>query len=305
MKSSMKEIMMKLGKLFGIALGLLLATGCGASLQFSGWVPGHVSVGNSDRLVITDAEGRRSAREYTTIDLGKQAGNTGYFQTSDRSEKVKMEITGREVAIIGDEEGIGATDLYVRMDVLDWEADKDTKEESYKDKEGNSKTRTIKIITGNALIQVTLSDENNRAILAEKEYEGTSEFSGDTDKTTAIESAASNAIAMLLGDITPKSVRYTVKLDGSDKGIKDYIKGARKGAVKQSLDDIAAYVANNPNSAAAQYALAVMYDATGDYETALTEYDKAIALGGKPWYGDTRSSCATRKTAAAELSKSE
>ncbi len=296
---------MTIAKLFGVAITFMLATGCGASLQFSGWVPGNVSVGNSNRLVITDAEGRRSAREYTTIKLGKQAGNDGYFQTADRSESVKMEITGREVSIVGDEEGIGDTDLYVRMDVLDWEADRDTKEESYTDKEGNKRTRSVKIITGNALLQVTLSDENNRAILAEKEYEGNSVHTGDTDKNTAIESAADNAIAMLLGDITPRTVRYSVKLDGSDKGIKDYIKGARKGAIKQSLDDIKGYVASNPNSAAAQYALAVMYDATGDYATALAEYDKAIALGGKPWYGDTRSSCAKRKTNAAELSKSE
>ena len=75
-----------------------MSVGCATpSVKINGWEPGAISAGKADRLVITDADGRRSARESVAIFIKKAAVSWGYFQVDDRSaDGVKLEIDGRQ-----------------------------------------------------------------------------------------------------------------------------------------------------------------------------------------------------------------
>ncbi len=284
---------------------LAVSAGCSTTLNVKSWEPGEVAVGGADRMIVADAEGRRSARETVAILLAKNAQSMGYFQVDDLSaDGVKIDVHGREATIEHYEQEMKGNELFVRADVLEWSADRDVEE--YTETQGTGKnrrqvTKTRPVLKGRVLLQVTVSDAKGRALLAEKEFEGMKSFSGDVDREVAIEGAAEEAVKEFLASITPRQVTNEVRVDDSDDKQASIIKTAENGAVAQAAEDMGAFVKENPNSASGHYNLAVFLDAQGRYDEALPMYDKAMSLGGPGWYSDARAACAKRLGAAEAL----
>jgi tetratricopeptide (TPR) repeat protein len=288
-----------------LCLAALGAGGCATSVRLTTLEPASVNLGPTNRLAILQGEGRRSAREAVFQDLIASARTQGYFQASDRSEEgIRVKVAGRKVSVEGDSKGPQENEAYLRVDVLGWDARRDSKEKETTDKDGKKKTVSTVTTTGKALLAVTLFDREGRALLAEKEYEGKFETEDkDMSEEAVIKSAGQKAVAQLLADITPKQVQRSVRLDDSDDAQKNFLKTAEGGNIAQARTDIEKYFGSNPNNSAAAYNLAVLTEAKGDYEGALALYDKALKLGTKDFYGSARADCAKRKADAEALLK--
>jgi hypothetical protein len=288
--------------LFLAALG---AGGCATNVRLSTLEPAPVNLGPTNRLAILQGEGRRSAREAVFQDLIEGARTQGYFQAADRSEEgIRVKIAGRKVTVEGDNKGPQENEAYLRVDVLGWDARRDTKEKETTDKDGKKKTVTAVTTTGKAILAVTLFDKQGRALLAEKEYEGKFETEDkEMSEEAVIKSAGQKAVAKLLADITPTQVQRLVRMDDSDDGQKIFLKTAERGNIAQARTDIEKYASANPNNSAAAYNLAVLTEANGDYTGALALYDKALKLGTKDFYSSARADCAKRKADAEALLK--
>lgn len=285
--------------LCALVAGGALGTGCRSGLVIRSWEPGPVAVGKATRLVLLDAEGeRRSAREAVTQVLGEQARLGGYFTFNDESEKgAEVKVAGRTVRCEGAE--LGEDSLGMRLDVHQWQADTDTRT-SQSVVGGIVQTRRTVVTAGEVVLGITLFNAKGRALLAEKEFSGKAE--GQTpDKDAVLAGAARSAIQQFLAEVTPRQVQRTVLFDTSEEAVTPFIKTAQGGNVKQAAEDLYGYVQANPNSAAATYNLAVMSDAMGDYATAMQWYDRAMAIGGQPFYEKARADCAGRKAAADAL----
>lgn len=287
-----------------VGLVAMLASACGSSITIQTLRPAPNNLGANQKIDILHTTGRRSARETVIAQLQQQARTRGFFQVKDASEKgIEVKIAGRTVTL-SDGSMVPAGTVGMRIDVLEWGANKETKTEEYIEK-GKKRTRSRSVYTGKALLGVTVFNASGKAVLAEKEYEGRSSMgSGNANESAARDMAGVDAVRRLLNDITPLPVRFNVKLDSSDKGQKDIIKAAEAGNLPKATADLKAYLKANPNNPAGTYNLAVFTDATGDYTTALGLYDKAIQGNPKAdWYSDARQGCAKRQAQSAALTE--
>ncbi len=286
---------------FCLAASLATVSGCKSLVTIHGVKPAQVNLGATKQLQIFHTEGRRSAREAIIEKMIAQARHGGYFQVQDRTEEgAEVKIAGRTASVEGGSGGLAAGQVGVRIDVLEWNSERDTKETEYQETVGSgkkkrtvTKTKTIKIVRGNVLLGVTLFDDSGKAIWAEKEIQGTAELEGN-DKDAAIEQAADDAVAQILSQITPMPYQQQVELDTDDEQQDPIIELAKKGAIAQAAEDMEKYVEAHPNNAAAAYNLAVFIEASGDYQAALSRYDKALSLGNKSLYSTARAACAKR-----------
>jgi len=288
-----------------MTLSAVFAVGCATTVKVTSIEPGAVNLGAAKSLALLQGEGRRSARETVFQDLMNLARTQGYYQITDRTEEgIKVTVAGRKVTVDGDKKGPQPGEMYLRIDVLNWDARRDTKEKEVTDAAGKTKTITKVLTTGKASLAVTLFDKDGNAILAEKEYEGRFETEDkDMMEEAVIKSAGTDAIMRLLKDITPRRVVRNVRLDEDDKAQKPMLEAAEKGNIAEAKADLEKYVAANPNNAAAAYNLGVFIEASGDYDAALAKYDQALKLGTKDYYVKARADCAKRKADAESLTK--
>lgn len=287
-----------------VAVVAMLASACGSSITIQTLRPAANNLGADQKIDVLHTTGRRSARETVIAQLQKQARSRGYFQVKDVSEKgIEVKIAGR-IASLSDGSMVPEGTVGMRIDVLEWGANKETKTEEYTEK-GQKRTRSYSVYAGKALLGVTVFDASGKARLAEKEYQGRSSMGGsNANEGAARDMAGADAVRRLLNDITPTPVRFKVKLDSDDKGQKDIIKAAEAGNLPKATADLKAYLKGNPNNPAATYNLAVFTDAAGDYKTALDLYDKAIRGNPKAdWYSNARQGCAKRQAQAVALSE--
>jgi hypothetical protein len=167
---------------------LVVATGCGTHLQIRTLQPAQSNFGAARRLSIAQTEGRRSAREAVIAEVQKQARRAGYYQLADRTEEgITMKVAGRSVEVTGAKQPQAADEVFVRIDILEWQASKDTRMVT---EDGVEKE--IKFIKGKVLLGVTAATAKGRAILAEKEFQAESEGRSDDD---AINAAAASRLA--------------------------------------------------------------------------------------------------------------
>lgn len=279
---------------------LVAATGCAPSLRVKVLEPSQVSLGAGKQLAVLQTEGRRSAREFVLQELGQQAMRGGYFQVRDRSEEgFLMSVAGRSVNFQG---GAGdpmltPQDVALRIDVLDWNASSD----SHTDAKGvTTRSWRARVVLG-----VTAANAAGKAMLAEAEYVGDAHFEQSgrgASEQAAIEQAARNAIARLLWDVTPVYVTRDIRLDEDDKAQKSILEVAKQGNLVRATEDLRAYLAKDPSNATANYNLAVLLDATGEYDEALSLYSKAIQLSSKDYYVEMKAACARRQAAQMALS---
>jgi len=281
----------------------LSTIGCATKMAIRSYQPGPVSVGAIQHLVILAGEGRRSARETVNIELLNQCRSLGYFSLEDRSEEgIKVRIAGRRAMVDGAEKVLEKNQAGLRVDVLEWNAVRDTVEVRKKAPDGTVFIEEVPVRRGNVLLSVSLFNPSGMTFLAEKEYEGL--YTTDDmlmSREDVIEMASKQAVGQLLRDITPVQVVSYVYLDEDDPAQEPIIETALAGNIAQAAEDERFFLDRNPNSAAAAYNLAVFLEAMGQYEEALAMYDRALSLGNKSFYSRARAGCARRLAATMEL----
>lgn len=273
------------------SLALAMTAGCAAKLQVQSLEPAKYNLGAASRLSVVHTEGRRSAREEVIAELLTQARSAGHFQAQDRTEEGMMvKVAGRNAEIVDAKGPQEADEVYLRVDVIDWNASKDTKTVS-ETRNGKRVEKEVEIQKGKVLLAVTAVTASGKALLAETEYEATAEGKEESD---AIRNAMKLAVRELLADITPKRVTRAVKLDEDDKAQEPIIEVAKNGNLAQAILETRSYLEKNPNSPAAHYNLAVYLDASGQYEEALTHYNHALTGSTKKFYSESKAACAKR-----------
>lgn len=288
--------MNRIPTLSALALVCLL-TGCQTTIPIRSMQPGPISVGATDHLVLLKGEGRRSAREDVAHEVVNQCRAAGQFSVEDRSEDpIFVRVAGGQVQIDGDATVLAApTRAGLKIDVLDLDCHEDTESVETVDAEGRRSFRNVRVRRGKALIAVTLFDGHGRAFLAEREYDGQVESRDlQANREDLQRDAMRMAVMQFLGDITPREVVTHVQLDDEDEGQVAIIETAKAGNIAQAAADAESYANANPRNPAAAYNLAVLLDAMGDFERALTWYDTALRLGTKDFYTTARAQCARR-----------
>ncbi len=291
------------------ASGLLLP-GCATRIPISSMEPAPVPLGATRHLDVLQGGGRRSARETVILELIGQARAHGYFTVRDRSEDgFEVRVAGRKARVRGavrrGAPALADDHAGLRVDVIEWYAFRDVKEVTKVDEGGERYQTTMKTLTGNVVLAITLFDASGYAFLAEREYSGSyQDDTAEISKGEVIDLAAEDAVRRLLGDITPRRVRSLVRLDDDDPGQEYIIETAKAGSTAQAARDARRYLQQHPRSAAAAYNLAVFLDAMGEYEAALEAYDRALSLGNKGFYAPARAGCARRLAAAEGMTAS-
>jgi tetratricopeptide (TPR) repeat protein len=279
----------------------LVASACGTQLQVMVREPAPINLGVAKRLSVVQSEGRRSSKETVIGLLLKGARADGYFQIADRTEEgITLKAVDRRSEIAGGKRAQEPDEIYLRVDIQGWEASRDERRST--DSEGNEVV--TKVVQGEVVLGVTIGHPSGRAVLAEKEYRGKSELDASKyEKDAAIEAAARNAVAALLGDITPQSVQASLKIDDDDEAQKPIIAVAKGGNLQRAAEEMQAYLGRNPSNVIAAYNYAVLLDAQGRYSEALEHYTKAASSTTKAYYTEGKAACARRLAAQEALSK--
>ncbi len=297
-----------------IALVGVLATGCGPTmLQVHVMEPGEINFGASRRLSIVETSGRRSAREQLIAEIQSQARAAGHWQVTDRTEEgITVKVAGRSVNVTGAKTPQAPDEVFLKFEVIEWQSAPGTKvvDEKYtvtrRDSQGKAyqatetRQKTVSTITGKALLGVTASDAQGRALLAETEYEGKAEGASDS---AAVSAAAQNVVARFLGAVTPRTVLASIRVDADDKAQKPIIEVAKAGNLPRAVEEMRVYLAQNPSNPAAQYNLAVFLDASSQYQEALNYYTQAAQSSTKPYYVQSKAECSKRLANVEALSK--
>jgi hypothetical protein len=274
----------------------VFATGCAPKLYVRVLQPAPVNLGASKRLSVVQMEGRRSAKEQVVGELLAQARSAGYFQVTDRTEEgITVKVKGRTVDVTGGSGAPQAADeIGMRVDVLDWSAAKDTRSST----DAKGKVTTYTTFVGKVVLGVTAFNAKGKAPLAEKEFIGQVDAA---DEDQAMKESAKSAIFQLLKEVTPTYVEKAIRMDGDEEAQKPIIDMAKQGNLAKAIEDEKAIIAKTPNSSAAVFNLAVLLDASGNYDEAMTNYDAALKLGTKDYYTEGRTECAQRQAAAKAL----
>lgn len=303
-----------MSKLRYLALLPFLAAGCGPTmLQVRVSEPGEVNFGAARRLSIVETTGRRSAREQLIGEIQNQARSGGHWQVTDRTEEgITVKVAGRSVSVSGAKQPQAPDEVFLKFEVLEWQSAPGTKTIEEKvnvskvdPKTGKSYTvtenrqRTVNTTLGKALLGVTAADARGRALLAETEYQGSGDGASDS---AAVASAAKAVVVKFLKDITPRTVVANLRLDSDDKAQKPIIEVAKAGNYPRAIEEMRQYLAPNPNNSIAQFNLAVLLDATGQYQEALNLYTTAAQNSNKGYYSQAKAACATRLSNVEALS---
>ncbi|MFP2911104.1 tetratricopeptide repeat protein [Pyxidicoccus sp. 3LFB2] len=275
---------------------LLLATlviGCSPQLKVRVLEPARVNVGSSKRLVLMQTEGRPTVRDSVLNELRRQSRQDGYFTLADRTDLgTIVKVAGREVQLHGDKTApLEPGEIGLRVDVLDWDTDLEKRVTETKDDKGKVKKTKTDVYVAKLVLGVTAFNSAGRVLIAEEEYAGQLESESIEG---LLHAATAQMVGRVLGDITPRHVTQYIRMDDDDEAQKGIIKVAEKGHVDEAVIQLTAYAEQHPDNAAARYNLAVLQDASGDYEKALDNYSRAISLASKDYYVKMKDECARR-----------
>ncbi|MFP2926319.1 tetratricopeptide repeat protein [Pyxidicoccus sp. 3LG] len=276
---------------------LLLASlviGCSPTLKVRVLEPGRVNVGASKQLSLVQTEGRRTARDFVVSELQRQSRAENYFAFRDLSEEgTIVKVAGRTAEVHGEKSSpLAQGEIGLRIDVLDWATDMETREVEHKDKNGNVYKTKENVYVGKVLLGVTAFNSEGTVLVAEREYAGREE--GQEGTEGLIYGAARGAVARVLTDLTPRYATHYLRMDDDDEAQEQMVKVAEKGDVATAISQLTAYAEQHPDNAGAWYNLAVLQDASGDYEVALENYSRAISLATKDFYVKMKQDCAGR-----------
>lgn len=295
------------------AAALIAASGCstmpaipgigGKSVTVEGVEAALPELGSTRHLVLLEGEGRGSAQQAVFRQIARQARATGYFTVQDRTrEGHEVVIVGRRADLDGGRRKMPRGQAGVKVAILDWRSHREAQAVTREREDGDTVTEVVPFRHGSVVLEISLFDENGEAHLAQAEFEGFAE--GEVSKLSrqiVLERAAREAVARFLEAITPRWVASDVPLDVDDPEQQPILETAEAGAIDRAASQATRYVQQNPGSASAHYNLAVLLDAQGDYEQAMAMYDRAVRLGGKAFYAESRAGCARRLAARQAL----
>jgi len=296
---------MKLRICLVAACALVATMGCATQsrLTIEAVEPSLSELGSIRHLVLIEGSGRRSAQAAVRRQIVRQARAAGYFTVQDRSgEGHTVQVVGRRADLDGGRRKMPPGQAGLRVAILEWRSHREAQAVVRKDDDGKTFSEVVPFRHGSVVLEISLFDDTGRAHLAQREYEGFA--SGEVSKLSraiVLDRAAREAVAEFLDSITPKRVIRTVALDDEDPEQAPLLEAARGGAIARATSEATAYVQSHPQNASAAYNLAVLLDALGDHAEALSMYDRAIALGGKEFYGEGRAGCARRLAAQRAL----
>lgn len=254
--------------------------------------PGSIEPKGADRIVLVDGEGRRKGRE-EVADLMREEARGGFYSFDDRGDDgVKMVLVGKEGKIEGNTKGARSNELYVRIDVLVWEASpaiikSETQDGTIVEEPG---------IHGRADLQMSVIEADGTVLMTERPYLGIADVvdDGRSLPERVIEQAARTAIRGFLNEISPVRMTETVRYDDGDPGQEKILKRSLKDPLNMVERDFRRYIKKNDGNAIAIYNLAVVLDAEGKFEAALEKYDEAMKIVVRPQWRETREACAQR-----------
>lgn len=272
-----------------LLLAVLATSACAPRLYVNVLQPAPVNLGPAKKLAVLESQGRQSAREDFLKELNAQAKNAGYFTVADKSgDGITVRITGQSVLPSAppapDEVGL-------RIDVVEWNAEKESQPTREKDKQGNPITKDV----WKSRVQVLLTafSSSGKVFVVEKAYKGAGEDEKDED--AAIMNAARDVAALVLEDLTPVYVQKAIWLDDTEDAQRPVIDMARNGDIPKAIEMEKELLAKSPNNAPAIYNLAVLLDAQGLYKDALGYYEQAVKLAEtKELYKEMKAECAQR-----------
>src|ERR1700752_3843214 len=187
---------MKPWQTLALTLAFSLTTSCATTVAIRSTQPGPVPIGAAKHLVLLEGEGRRSAREFVGQELQRQCRAQGYFSVEDRSEDgLRVHVAGRQAQVEGGNLTLKPEQAGLRIDVLEWNAERGEENVTRTDATGKQHFETIPVLRGNALLAITLFNSSGNAVLAETEYEGCASTDTSAPREDAIEAAARNAVA--------------------------------------------------------------------------------------------------------------
>jgi hypothetical protein len=280
------------------ALFVTLGVGCvSPGLTVSAYEPtALLAPRGGDRLVLVDGEGRRSAKQ-NVARMIVDGSRGGFFRAEDRGRSgVKLTLAGDTARLDGGE-ARSNNELWVRVDVIGWDADAIV----VRDEDDDGSLRELPGLRGRADLQFTVANAAGEVLLREHEVRGVFERqvdSRDDDlvRESVIIEAAQIAVATFLADITPQRRTQFLAFDDGDPGQRHIVRNTRDtlpGLEKR----FRRYLAKNSGNAIAHHNLAIVLDAQGRFEEALIEHDRALDIVDREGFFDARSDTVRRRTA--------
>jgi tetratricopeptide (TPR) repeat protein len=287
-----------------LALVALAAVGCNPSIEVDVLKPARVNLGAGRKLTVLQTEGLTSARYFILDEFLRQTREDGFFQAADRSnEGMVVQITGSNVVVYGGGNGPGqaADEIGMRLDVLKWNVLHESRVVRETAPDGTIIEREEHRYTADVVLAVTAFNQRGQALLAAYEYRTGATASTEEE---SLHAAGAEAVHQLLEDITPTVSHQSIRIDDEDEAQEPIITLAQRGDLFRAIEEMRAYVEAHPDNASAHYNLAVLLDASGQYELALQSYSRAIELDrSKSFYADERAECARRLADWQALSK--
>ena len=278
-------------------------------IKFTSESPSNYYVGKTPDIRVVNAEGAtRRLQDITIQELRNQSRSGGYFVIGNSlSEGIRFDSREGRLVLTGEKISVNENDVLIKFNIIA-SMKQDTRTIITK-KTGLFGTEKKEVPAIMTIMPVAFTvSKGGDILLNERQYDGKAvwtvkENGGGypADFRRRYEIAIGEAVKKFLADITPKTASHKVRLDYYNKGQKAILDVARKGQVKEAIVEMEKYVEAHPNSASAVYNLAALNDAIGQYEQALKYYDRALSLGGKGYYTETKADCMKRRNEQLEM----
>lgn len=287
-------------RLLVATFALLLTAGCAPPrLKFVHHLPGEIAVPRATQLSLVQITGLDDDVASFYRDLQAEVAAGGYFTLQDRTyDGLSLDTDGESATLRQDAEEVELpeNEAGLRVDLLGLDV-----REGLVDR-GALFGRQDGVI-GSINLVVTMVQHDGTPIMITVPFYASC---GDSYEQETVRSdsslrscASRDAARELVRRITPIPFRQSISLEGSGKALEPIFEAVKKDDLRTAMLLAEAYRQENPEDPVAIFNVAVLLDALGSYESALTRYDEAIARVPRthPRYRTARFGCQQRMAA--------